>query len=211
VYQTDKRGKQRVTRMVYEVCTFQALREQLRCKEIWVVGADKWRNPAEDLPTDFEQRRAEHYEALRKPLDATEFITAMQAEMRAELDALHEAVPKCEWLEIKERKSGAIKLTPLSKAPEPVNLRKLKKAVRTRWGQVPLIDIVKETVLRTGCLKSVTSVADRGFIPEDVLAERLLLGIYAYGTNTGIRSVAGGDHGHSEEDIRYVRRRYLTA
>nr|WP_128145313.1 Tn3 family transposase [Nocardia africana] len=26
-----------------------------------------------------------------------------------------------------------------------------------------------------------------------------------------IRSVAGGDHGHSEEDIRYVRRRYLTA
>ncbi|WP_406275751.1 transposase [Nocardia sp. NBC_00881] len=54
-----------------------------------------------------------------------------------------------------------------------------------------------------------TSVADRGFIPEDVLAERLLLGIYAYGTNTGIRSVAGGDHGHSEEDIRYVRRRYV--
>jgi hypothetical protein len=56
VYQTDRRGKQRVARMVYEVCTFQALRDQLRCKEIWVVGADKWRNPAEDLPTDFEQR-----------------------------------------------------------------------------------------------------------------------------------------------------------
>jgi Tn3 transposase DDE domain/Domain of unknown function (DUF4158) len=210
VYSTDKRGKQRVARTVYEVCTFQALRDQLRCKEIWVVGADKWRNPAEDLPTDFEERRVEHYEALRKPLDATEFITAMQEEMRAELEALHTALSKCEWLEITERKSGAIKLTPLSKAPEPQNLRKLKKSVRTRWGQVPLIDIVKETVLRTGCLRSVTSVADRGFIPEEVLAERLLLGIYAYGTNTGIRSVAAGDHGHSEEDIRYVRRRYLT-
>jgi TnpA family transposase len=45
-----------------------------------------------------------------------------------------------------------------------------------------------------------------------VLAERLLLGIYAYGTNTGIRAVAGnGAHGHGEDDIRYVRRRYLTA
>jgi TnpA family transposase len=86
----------------------------------------------------------------------------------------------------------------------------MKRAIQTRWGQVPLIDIVKETVLRTGCLKWVTSVADRGVMPEDVLAERLLLGLYAYGTNTGIRSVAGGDHGHSEEDIRYVRRRYLT-
>jgi hypothetical protein len=45
---------------------------------------------------------------------------------------------------------------------------------------------------------------------RDVLAERLLLAIYAYGTNTGIRAVASGAHGHSEDDIRYVRRRYLT-
>lgn len=45
---------------------------------------------------------------------------------------------------------------------------------------------------------------------EDVLAERLLLAIYAYGTNTGIRAVASGAHGHSEDEIRYVRRRYLT-
>jgi hypothetical protein len=210
VYQTDKHRKTRVVRMVYEVCTFQALRDQLRCKEIWVSGANKWRNPAEDLPTDFEERRVEHYEALRKPLDGSEFIAAMQAEMRAEFDALQTALPKCDWLEIKDRKSGAIKLTPVPKQSEPTNLRKMKRAIRTRWGQVPLIDVVKETVLRTGCLRSVTSVADRGVMAEDVLAERLLLGLYAYGTNTGIRSVAGGDHRHSEEDIRYVRRRYLT-
>ena len=46
---------------------------------------------------------------------------------------------------------------------------------------------------------------------REVLAERLMLAIYAYGTNTGIRAVAaGGGHGHTEDDIRYVRRRYLT-
>lgn len=28
--------------------------------------------------------------------------------------------------------------------------------------------------------------------------------------NTGIRAIAGGEHGHSEDDLRYVRRRYLT-
>jgi hypothetical protein len=48
VYKADKRRRQRVVRMAYEVCTFQALRDQLRCKEIWVIGADRWRNPAED-------------------------------------------------------------------------------------------------------------------------------------------------------------------
>jgi hypothetical protein len=66
--------RRRVVRSVYEICTFQALRDRLRCKEIWVAGADKWRNPDEDLPADFEARRTEHYAALRKPLDATAFI-----------------------------------------------------------------------------------------------------------------------------------------
>lgn len=42
--------------MVCEVVTFQVLREQLRCKEVWVVGADSWRNPDEDLPADCEDR-----------------------------------------------------------------------------------------------------------------------------------------------------------
>lgn len=39
-----------------------ALRDRLRCKEIWVVGAHEWRNPDRDLPADFEAHRAEHYE-----------------------------------------------------------------------------------------------------------------------------------------------------
>ena len=48
-------------------------------------------------------------------------------------------------------------------------------------------------------------------LPVEVLAERLMLAIYAYGTNTGIRAVAaGGGHGHVEDEIRYLRRRYLT-
>ncbi|MGW7200702.1 hypothetical protein [Streptomyces chryseus] len=34
VHRADQRGRQRVVRMVYEVTTFQALREQLRCKEV---------------------------------------------------------------------------------------------------------------------------------------------------------------------------------
>jgi hypothetical protein len=77
---------------------------------------------------------------------------------------------------------GSIKLTPIPKAPEPTNLRKLKKAVRARWGVVPLIDILKEVVLRTDCLRPVTSVADCGHRPEETPAQRLPLGIYAYGT-----------------------------
>ena len=210
VYRTDQHGRQRVVRMVYEVVTFQALREHLRCKEIWITGADRWRNPDEDLPADFETRRAEHYASLRKPLDPSAFITELREEMRAELDALHDALPRLDWLQIAERREGNIKLTPLDAAPEPRNLRQLKKEIAARWGTVPLIDMLKEAVLRTGCLTAATSAAARGDLDPGVLAQRLLLAVYAYGTNTGIRAVAAGEHGHSEDDIRYVRRRYLS-
>ncbi len=73
-YRADTRGHPRVVRMVYKVATFQALWEALRCKEIWVVGADRWRNPDEDLPTDFAERREENYRELRQPLDPAVFV-----------------------------------------------------------------------------------------------------------------------------------------
>ncbi|MFG1687644.1 hypothetical protein ACGFNP_46320 [Nonomuraea sp. NPDC049269] len=128
--------------MVYEVATFQTLREQLRCKEIWVVGADRWRNPDEDLPTDFESRRAEHYRELRKPLDPTEFCDSLREEMTSALAKLNDALPSLDWVEISDRKAGAIKLSPIEAAPEPRNLRRIKNEVARRWSAVPLIDIL---------------------------------------------------------------------
>ncbi|MCY9783170.1 Tn3 family transposase [Nocardiopsis sp. EMB25] len=206
----DKRGRSRTVRMVYEVATFQALREQLRCKEVWVVGAGRWRNPDQDLPADFEARRAEHYTELRKPRDPKAFTRALREEMEAELGALDAALPGLEWVDIAERKAGAIRFTAPEASPEPRNLRRIKGEVRSRWDGVPLIDMLKEAILRTGCLQQVTAVAGGGSMPPEVLAEKLMLAIYGYGTNTGNRAVAGGAHGHTEEDIRYVRRRYLT-
>ncbi len=43
-----------------------------------------------------------------------------------------------------------------------------------------------------------------------MLAERLILCIFGYGTNIGLRAIAAGEHGHTEDDLRYVRRRYLS-
>ena len=54
VLERDKDGNARVNRIYYEICVLQALRERLRCKEIWVAGADRYRNPDEDLPADFD-------------------------------------------------------------------------------------------------------------------------------------------------------------
>jgi hypothetical protein len=79
--------------MVYKVVTFQALREHLRCRRSGSPAPAGGATPDEDLPADFETRRTEHYASLRKPLDPEAFIIGLREEMRAELDAMHDALP----------------------------------------------------------------------------------------------------------------------
>ena len=67
VFEQDDAGRRRINRISYEICVLQALRTQLRCKEIWVVGANRYRNPDDDLPADFDVRREEYYAALDLP------------------------------------------------------------------------------------------------------------------------------------------------
>jgi len=214
-YRTDGKGKRRVVRTVYEIRAFEALCDQLRCKGIWVAGAEEFRNPGEDLVTDFAERRTEHYAELRKPLDPAVFITELREEMRREMQALNDALDGdgLPWLQIAPRgPHGAIRLTPLEALPEPVNLGRLKKAIAQRWGMLPLIDVVKEAVLRSGCLQVIeTKVGRGGKLGPEALLERLLLVLYAYGTGAGVRAVAAGEHGNSEHDLYYVRRWHLTA
>ncbi|KZL88513.1 hypothetical protein [Clostridium magnum] len=94
VIEKDDLGQERINRMNYEIVTLQALRDKLRCKEIWVVGADRYRNPDEDLPTDFEERREENYKALKQPLDSEEFINNINQAMYNGLTKLDNSMPK---------------------------------------------------------------------------------------------------------------------
>ncbi|MGH3436957.1 MAG: Tn3 family transposase [Sciscionella sp.] len=131
--------------------------------------------------------------------------------MQGELAELHNALPGLDWLQIMpNRKKGAIALSPYEPAPEPRNLRRLKQTVRSRWGVVPLMDMLTEAApahrLPVRVHPGRHPRRDRSGHP----GRRLMLVIYAYGTNTGIRAVAAGDYGHSEDDLRYVRRRYMS-
>jgi hypothetical protein len=75
VVERDEDGRQRINRVSYELSTLYTLRDAVRTKEIWVVGARKFHNPERDLPQDFETKRAAYYEALQLPLDAQTFVT----------------------------------------------------------------------------------------------------------------------------------------
>ncbi|MFB4289769.1 hypothetical protein ACBI99_19155 [Nonomuraea sp. ATR24] len=72
------------------------------------------------------------------------------------------------------------------------NLRRIKYEVARRWSEVPLIDILKEAILRTDCLAKVTAATGTGHMSPEVPAERLMLVIYAYAINCGIRQMIYG-------------------
>ena len=54
-------------------------------------------------------------------------------------------------------------------------------------------------------------MASREVIDRDTLRRRLLLCLFALGTNMGITAiVAAGEHGETEAALRHVRRHYIT-
>ena len=92
--ETDSDGNERINRINYEISVLKALRERLCCKEIWVVGANRYRNPDDDLPTDFETNRQIYYQALTLPEDVETFISGLQQQMADGLEKLDKGMPK---------------------------------------------------------------------------------------------------------------------
>jgi hypothetical protein len=209
VVQTNAKGEAKINRINYEICVLQSLRAEVRCKEIWVVGADKHRNPDEDLPQDFEERRAHYYQLLNQPLDADSFIAEVKAEMHQALAEFNEGLPTNAEVTLRKSKRKRIKLTPLEAQPEPANLVQLKQEIGRLWGVMSLLDIVKETELRVGFTKYFKSVTAWQSLSPDELQKRLLLCIYGWGTNIGLKRVCQGEPQISQHDLAYIHRRFL--
>ena len=205
----DEYGTAHINRITYEIYVLEAQREGLRCREIWVEGANRFRNPDDDLPADFDSARESYYETLRQPRDAEAFITALQHAMQTGLERLHAGLPKNKGVRILEKSGGWIAVSPLEPLPEPTNLARLKAEVTRLWPMTNLLDFLKETDLQVGFTDVFQSTAARETLDRETLQRRLLLCLYGLGTNTGLKRIAAGEHEEQYHDLLYVRRRYL--
>jgi hypothetical protein len=210
IVEKDKQGKERVKRIPYEICVLQALRERLRCREIWVGGSGKFQNPDADLPSDFAEERSVYLAALRLPEDVGVFLDRTRRELTEALEALNKNIPSNSAVKIDDKEDGRIILTPLMAQVKPAQLEALKAEVSRRWPQTNLLDMLKEADLRIGFTEGVKSPTPREHLDRETLQKRLLLCLYGLGTNTGIKSMCAGDHGETYKDLLYVHRRYIT-
>jgi len=208
----DERG--RVERIPYELCALTALRDVLRRREVWVVGAGRWRNPEADLPGDFELNRDVHYAALRQPTDPSAFLAELRAKLTGALERLDVALTNdtAGGVKITTRRGEPwISVPKLVALDEPRVLGDLKAEVARRWGTMHLLDVLKEADWLCGFTGEFTSVASREVTDRETLRRRLLLVLFALGTNMGVRAiVATGGHGETEAALRRVRRTHVT-
>ncbi|WP_248958700.1 transposase [Sphaerisporangium perillae] len=99
----------------------------------------------------------------------------------------------------------------LGKLKVPENLRALHTEVAARWGIIDLLDFLKESDFVTDFTDAFSTVATREATPREVVRKRLLLVLYALGTNVGIKRVAdGGRHGESEAALRATRHLFVN-
>jgi TnpA family transposase len=206
----DAEGRTRVNRITYEICVLEALRDKLRCKEIWVVGANRYRNPDDDVPTDFESQRTPYYQALNLPLEPDRFIADLRAEMRQALHTFDAGLPTNALVRIGLKRAGWITVTPLDAQPDPPNLTALKTEITATWPMTSLLDMVKEADLRLHFTEALKSPTTYETLDRAVLQPRLLLCLHGIGTNAGLQRMAGLESGATYKDLAYVRRRYLS-
>ncbi len=207
----DDGGGGRINLINYELCVLKALRERIRCKEIWVVGADRHRNPDDDLPKDFDDRRADYYADLGLSMDAHAFTAAIKAEMEEELRRLDAELPNNKSVRIPWRGANRISVSPTPPQPEPPGLTAVKAEVGRRWPMVALLDLLKEAALDTGFLDAFKTSGERVVLAPATLQRRLLLCLYGLGTNAGLKRISAGVEDVSYKELLHVRRRFIHA
>ena len=187
------------------------LRERVRAREIWVQGADCYRNPDQDLPADFDERRANYYVGLGLAQDARVFVADVRTRLEEELHLLNATLAQNDRLRFRAAGENRISITPFTPQPEPVGLIELKSEIGRSWPMTGLLDVLKETALDTQFLDCFESSASREALAHDVRNRRLLLTLYALGTNAGLKRVAAGVVDVSIDELAHIHRRYIDA
>ena len=133
----------------------------------------------------------------------------VRAELEAELHLLNRTLPGNDKVRLRWSGETRIRISPFAPVREPAGLGDLKGEINRTWPMTGLLDVLKEAALDTGFLDCFESSASREALPRRVRDRRLLLALYAAGTNAGLKRVAAGMPDVSYDELLHVHRRYV--
>ena len=206
----------KVNRKYYELCVLQQLERALSCKEIWVQGSYEWRNPSEDLPSDWtdEGKRRSYYHRLSQPIAATSFTASLKNEMIAALTDFNSTLPLNPEVSIYfpfgKAKQGLFRVAKPKAVVDPPNIALIKEAITDRYGMLELLDIFVEADKLVDFTRFFTHSGTKEVRLREVLRPLILLALFGEGTNIGIKRIANANIKYSYEQLLYVRKTYFS-
>ena len=210
VVSIDK-GQLRVNKYNYEIAVFERLMELLIVKSVWVHRSYRYRNPNKDLVDDFDENFEHYCKLLGLPINGDEFVEKLKNEVIKSLEELNSNIPNNDKVKIVQSKNSAnIKLSPLSAQEEPPNIIKLQDEISKEYSMIHLLDVLKECDLRVNFVSELQTIGKISNIEFNDLQKRLLLCIFALGSNTGLKGISLANADISHSDLRYVKQRYIN-
>lgn len=200
----------RIRRVCYEVYVLKKLTDRIRCREIWIEGSFKHRNPDDDLPNNFEANKIEYFEDLSLPIDSDVFIGQLKQNLTDALTGLNDSVPSNKKVRISCKNGGRIIVTPLSPQKEPRNVDFIKKKLQTKWEGTSLIDMLKEVDLKNEFTQDFVSYGQKIYLTPKEISERILLNIYGLGTNVGLKHMCAGNEHIGEHQLRHIKDYFIS-
>lgn len=205
----------RANKHYFELCVLTKLERALKCKEVWVEGAYRFRNPDKDLPGDWQRQRIEFYEKHGFPLEAKEFLQPIREQMYSALEDFHRFLGGRRDVYIHYPgggQRGVFHVPRIPKQPEPLLLGEIKDRVLDRWGILDLLDILVEADRQVNFAGFFQSSGQRHVLSPEEAQRRLLLVLFSLGTNLGIKRIHSAAKPEcSYADLRYFRKRFVTA
>ncbi len=199
-----------VNKLNYEMVVCNEVRKKLNYKGIWLDGGYRYRDPKKDTPADFEKNKAKYYKELGLPMDVMEFIASLKNEVTQALSSLNGTILNNDKVTLSDKKGGHIKISPSLPQKIPENIIDLHHEIIKRWGYINLIDAFKEANIRIGFTDFLETVGKYSNLEADHLVMRLLLSLYAIGSNTGLKRISIANPDASEAELHYVKRRFIN-
>ena len=179
-------------RRYWELCTLLALRDGLRCGDVFVPGSRRYADPTSFLitPQRWTPERAEYCDLIGRPVDPSAALAAIDVELHealADLDQCLAAEPETGRVRVDD--NGDLIVPALSAEAVPPEAGQLGHALEAILPNVQFASLLVEIDARTGLLDELVHAGGRTNRPPD-LKRNLIYVLIAEATNIGLAAMA---------------------
>lgn len=184
-------GDDTAFRHYWELCTILALRDGLRSGDVFVSGSRRYADPGTYLftPEQWEGRRAEFCQLVRKPAGAADALAQAKDELHQALEDLEETLAGSSPGDVgavRLDEAGRLVIPPLAAEDIPTEAKALREELSGMLPFVPIASLLIELDVRTGFLACFTHAGGRKSTQSVELKRNILAVLIAGATNLGL-------------------------